>query len=57
MPLPPPSTPKIPLVLPEESRVVVMKDEDTQVTMQPQIVIQPTKVEKPPLSPNFKISD
>ena len=57
MPLPPPSAPKIPLVLPEESRVVVMKDEDTQVTMQPQIVIQPTKVEKPPPSPNFKISD
>ena len=47
----------IPLVLPEESRVVIMKDEDTQVTMQPQIVIQPTKKEKPAPEPSFKMSD
>ena len=56
-PPPPAPAPRIPLVLPEESKVVIMKDEDTQVTMQPQIVIQPTKVEKPPPSPSFKISD
>lgn len=33
-----------------------MKDEDIQVSMQPQIVIQPTKVEKPVAEPSFKIS-
>lgn len=49
--------PKIPLILPEESRVVMMKDEDTQVSMQPQIVIQPTKIEKPLAEPSFKISN
>jgi hypothetical protein len=37
--------------------VVVMKDEDTQVSMQPQIVIQPTRVEKPPPEPAYKISN
>jgi hypothetical protein len=36
--------------------VVVMKDEDTQVSMQPQIVIQPTRVEKP-VEPSYKISN
>ena len=34
-----------------------MKDEDVQVSMQPQIVIQPTKVEKAPLEPTYKISN
>jgi hypothetical protein len=43
-------------MLPEEPRVVVMKDEDVQVSMQPQIVIQPTKVEKAPVEQAFKIS-
>lgn len=33
-----------------------MKDEDIQVSMQPQIVIQPTKVEKP-VQPSYKVSD
>lgn len=36
--------------------MVVMKDEDTQVSMQPQIVIQPTRVEKP-VEPSYKISN
>ena len=47
----------MPLVLPEESRVVIMKDEDVQVTMQPQIVIQPTKIERPSQPPSYKVSD
>jgi len=34
-----------------------MKDEDIQVSMQPQIVIQPTKVEKPVQAPSYKMSD
>jgi hypothetical protein len=34
-----------------------MKDEDTQVSMQPQIVIQPTKIEKLPVEPSYKISN
>ena len=34
----------------------MMKDEDTQVSMQPQIVIQPTRVEAPP-PPSYKISN
>jgi hypothetical protein len=34
-----------------------MKDEDVQVSMQPQIVIQPTKIEKPPAEPSYKISN
>lgn len=54
---PPPRLPEIPLVVPrEEPRVVVMKDEDTQVSMQPQIVIQPTRVERA-VEPAYKISN
>ena len=34
-----------------------MKDEDTQVSMQPQIIIQPTKVERPVQQPEYKISN
>jgi hypothetical protein len=34
-----------------------MKDEDVQVSMQPQIIIQPTKVEKPQIEPTYKISN
>jgi hypothetical protein len=34
-----------------------MKDEDTQVSMQPQIVIQPTKIEKQPPEQSFKMSN
>lgn len=34
-----------------------MKDEDVQVSMQPQIVIQPTKIEKPAAEPSYKISN
>lgn len=34
-----------------------MKDEDVQVSMQPQIVIQPTKIEKPPAEQTYKISN
>lgn len=34
-----------------------MKDEDIQVSMQPQIIIQPTKKEKPPVNEQYKISN
>jgi hypothetical protein len=34
-----------------------MKDEDTQVSMQPQIIIQPTKIEKPPIEPSYRMSN
>ena len=34
-----------------------MKDQDVQVSMQPQIVIQPTKIEKAPPQPTYKISN
>jgi len=35
-----------PPLVPDNFRVVMMKDEDTQVDMKPQIIIQPTKTIK-----------
>jgi len=34
-----------------------MKDEDIQVSMQPQIVIQPTKISKVQPEPSYKMSN
>ena len=34
-----------------------MKDEDVQVSMQPQIIIQPTKKEKPAIDEQYKIAN